>query len=205
MVALQLSLLALLFIIHDAVAAFGAQQGRVFVSTPVSDHPKKLVNDCMSPATHVLTPDMSVDETMVMLLCNELSGAPVVDSENKVIGIVSSFDFLQQEAFEGALLPMEGSAANVEKYVNAAKKICGRKIADVMSPNVATVFASAPMRHAAALMTEKRLHRLPVLDDKTQKLIGVLTSANVMQDLLNTARHLPAANDDDDIDATLAP
>jgi predicted transcriptional regulator len=181
-------------IIHEATAAFGAQSSRVFVSTPTSKFPKHKVSDRMSSPTNVLTPDMSLDDTMSMLLNNHLSGSPVVDKEFKVIGIITSFDFLQKEAFEGALLPMEGSRANVEKYVEAARKICGQRVFDVMTHDPATVRCDNSMREAALIMTEHRMHQLPVVDEDG-KLVGILTSSDVMRDLLHVVQMLPEAKD----------
>jgi CBS domain-containing protein len=195
MVIIFLDLLLLLFSIN-AAASFGVESGRVFVSTPVSNFPKRSVSDCMSPAQPFLTPNMSVEETMAMLLHSGLSGAPVVNEESQVIGIVTSFDFLQKEAFEGALLAIEGSAANVEMYVDAAKKICGQKVEDVMTRNPSTVTPCTPMREAAALMTTMKIHRLPVVDSEDSgRLVGVLTSADVMRDLQHIVRNLPESMD----------
>jgi CBS domain-containing protein len=183
--------------VENVDAAF-AGQGRVFVSTPVSNFPKRSVFECMSPIPkdHVLTPEMSVEDTMGVLLQNGLTGAPVVNQERLVVGMVSSFDFLQKEAFEGALLPMEGSAANVEKYVEAAKKICGQSVFDVMTPNPRTISPNRPMREAAAMMTAERLHHLPVVDDEG-RLVGVLTTADVMRDLHHIVRNLPESKEDE--------
>jgi CBS domain-containing protein len=183
----------------NIASAFEVQSSRVFVSTPVSNFPKKLVADCMSPSEPFVTPNMSVDETMAMLLHSGLSGAPVVNDDNQVIGIVTSFDFLQKEAFEGALLAIEGSAANIEMYVDAAKKICGQKVEDVMTRNPITVTPDTPMRNAAALMTEKKIHRIPVVDNNAnRRLVGVLTSADVMRDLQHIVRNLPKPKVDGD-------
>jgi hypothetical protein len=127
-----------LSIFHNEVDGFSAESGsrRVFVSTPVSRFPKRSVADCMTGLEDVtaLAPMMSTDEAMATLLVSGLSGAPVVDRDRKLVGVVSSFDFLQKEAFEGALLPMEGSRANVAKYVQAAQKICGQVVSDIMTP-----------------------------------------------------------------------
>jgi CBS domain-containing protein len=198
MVSLVLFLLVACIMTRHVASAFGVQTSRVFVSTPVSNFPKKLVADCMSSA-QPLTPDMSVDETMAMLLHSGLSGAPVVNDDHQVIGIVTSFDFLQKEAFEGALLAIEGSAANIEMYVDAAKKICGQKVEDVMTCNPITVTPETPMRDAAALMTEKKIHRIPVVDNNdNRRLVGVLTSADVMRDLQHIVRNLPKPKVDGD-------
>jgi CBS domain len=109
---------------------------RVFVSTPVSKFPRRLVGDCMTGLNDVtaIAPMTSTDEAMATLLVSGLSGAPVVDRHKKLVGVVSSFDFLQKEAFEGSLLPMEGSRANVARYVQAAQKICGQVVEDIMTP-----------------------------------------------------------------------
>lgn len=53
-----------------------------------------------SPAI-LLRPEMSVDEATAIILSNGFSGAPVVDSSQQLIGVVSAFDFLEMEAFEG--------------------------------------------------------------------------------------------------------
>lgn len=149
----------------------------------------------MDPLHHVLSPDMSVDETLEMFMRDALLAAPVTDKENKLVGIVSSFDFLQKEAFEGALLPMGGSQEQIERYVEAAKKICGRKVEDIMSKNPTTVTTKSYMRDAAAIMAEHRLHRLPVLDNEG-KLVGMLTTSHVMRDLMHVLDKLPAARDE---------
>ena len=86
------------------VASFGgvtSNRQRVFVSTPVSKHPKRSVGDCMTSPAILLRPEMSVDEATAIILSNGFSGAPVVDSSQQLIGVVSAFDFLEMEAFEG--------------------------------------------------------------------------------------------------------
>jgi CBS domain-containing protein len=135
-----------------------------------------------------------VDESMALLLSRGLSGAPVVDNTNdqRLVGMLTSFDFLQQEAFEGVLLPMEGSLEHVEMYVQAAQRICGQQVADVMTYNPEKITMDTPMRTAAALMTRKRLHRLPVVDTNSGgRLVGILSCSNVMKDLLHIVRTLP--------------
>ena len=183
-----------LALLVQTATSFSVNQNRVFVSTPVSQYPKRLVADCMTSPAHVLYPDNTVDEAIAALLSYGVSGAPVVQ-DGKIVGMVSSFDFLQKEAFEGALLPIEGSNEMVEIYVEAAKKICGQRVADIMSPNPVTVAPETSMRAAAELMTTEKLHRLPVVT-KGGELVGILTSTNVMQDMFHVVRSLSAAKDE---------
>eukprot|EP00545_Synedropsis_sp_CCMP1620_P015129 CAMPEP_0119015388 /NCGR_PEP_ID=MMETSP1176-20130426/10942_1 /TAXON_ID=265551 /ORGANISM="Synedropsis recta cf, Strain CCMP1620" /LENGTH=142 /DNA_ID=CAMNT_0006968679 /DNA_START=198 /DNA_END=626 /DNA_ORIENTATION=- len=138
---------------------------------------------------------MSVDEATTILLSNGFSGAPVVDDFQNLIAVVSSFDFLEMEAFEGAVLPMEGSVEQVEGYVGAAKRICAQLVADIMSPNPLSVSPDESMRTAAALMSSEKLHRLPVIDAHG-KVVGIITASDVMQDMLHLVRNLPEARND---------
>jgi CBS domain-containing protein len=87
----------------QSVASFSGVNNpqRVFLSTPVSKHPKNRVVDCMTSPPVLLSPAMSVNEATAILLSNGFSGAPVVDDSQRLIGVVSSFDFLEMEAFEG--------------------------------------------------------------------------------------------------------
>lgn len=112
-----------------------------------------------------LHPDTSVDEAIVTLMSWGVTGAPIVDenTSSKLLGVVSSYDFLQKEAFEGALLPMEGSSEHVQTYANAARRICGQSVRDIMTTNPRTVNPKDTMRVAAELMSNERLHHLPVV------------------------------------------
>ena len=191
---------ALLILSTTAVSSFsvgGNTASRVFVATPTTTLPKRKVADCMTsqPLT-ILKADDSVDNAMHLLLQRSVSGAPVVDDDNTLIGIVSSFDFLDKEAFEGAVLPMEGSRDQINKYVHAAQRICGQTVRDVMSPVVKTLTPDVPMRVAAEIMSQAKLHRLPVVDNDN-KVVGILSAADVMRDLLSIVQNLPPGKDDE--------
>ena len=178
---------------------------RVFVSTPSKPNARK-VSDCMSTILHTLSPTMSVDEGISQLLKYGYSGAPVVDEQTQeLIGMVSAFDFLQKEA-GGALLPMEGTIKDIEVYVDAAKRIVATTVNDLMTSNrIVTVSPTDTMRDAALLMQKERLHRLPVVDTTTGKLVGMLSSSDVMLDVLTKVQmalpersHSIARDDEDD-------
>lgn len=183
-------------VLHGSVSAFSSKQ-RVFVGTPTSTHPQRTVIDCMSVFTKVkLSPDQSADEAIAALLSNKVQAAPVLD-ENKLVGIVTSYDFLQREAFEGAVVPVDPSQGsdNVESYAAAARKICGRKVSDVMTSAPETVKRDTAMRDVAAKMARERLHTIPVVDEDGG-FLGMITTDDVMRDVLNVVRELPQGRND---------
>jgi len=175
-----------------SVDAFAKNNGqRVFVSTPVAT--RKLVSECMTPNPKTVTTSTTVDDAMAMLLGLGVNSLPVLDNNypgGKFVGIVQSADFLQKEAGGGSLLPMEGSPDQVEEYVEAAKRICSTTVGDVMTHNPTTIDPNESMRTAATIMAQQRLNQLAVIDD-TFSLVGILTTADIMRDLLHVAQTLP--------------
>ena len=192
-----------------------ANSYRVFVSTPTSKFPKRTVGDCCQRTFLTLSSSTPVDEAMSMFLSLRVQGAPVVDAgegnghKPTLVGMVSQFDFLTKEAFEGALLPLEqgGTRENLERYVSAAKKICGTVVSDVMTTsNLITITPETTMQDAAELMKRHKFHQLPVVESKTSKVVvGLLSSEDVMRDLLHVIKYLPAGKDDIDEEDNMSP
>ena len=170
---------------------------RVFVGTPALET-ARLVADCMVQTPKTLLMHESVDEAISKLLNYGYSGAPVVDDDGNLVGVVSAFDFLQKEA-GGSLLPMEGSSEKIEAFADAAQKIVATSVHELMTVDPITISPSASMREAAMIMTQERLNRLPVVD-REGKLIGILSTADVMKDVLGTVkRALPEQSSSSDL------
>jgi Predicted signal-transduction protein containing cAMP-binding and CBS domains len=64
-----------------------------------------------------------------------------------------------------------------------------------MTPDPVTMPPGESMRNAAVLMSQKNLHRLPIVDNG--KLVGMLTSSDVMIDMVRVVNSLPSAAEDD--------
>lgn len=193
---------SILLIRPSTTTAFSSNSSkRLFIGTPANKS-RRLISDCMTPIHDLvtLTEYSTVNEAVHLLLKLGVSGAPVVrNSTGELVGVVSSFDFLQQEAGEGTLLPpIEGGSDNkdtVESYLSAARKICAKRVGDLMTTNLRTMECTESMRNAAALMTQEKLHRLPIVDEDG-KLVGMLTSSDVMIDMVHVIKNLPPAAED---------
>jgi CBS domain-containing protein len=169
---------------------------RVFVGTPAKTDPC-LVKDWMTSNPVTLKTTDTVDEAIQNLLNLGFNGAPVVDSHDQLVGVISAFDFLQKED-GGALLPMQGSKDEMTAVVMTARKICATTVGDLMTPLVRSISPEMSMREAAALMTKEKWHRLCVVNEEGT-LIGILATSDVMKDVLKTVRQaLPesAANEE---------
>jgi CBS domain-containing protein len=132
------------------------------------------VRDVMS--THVIAVRQGAPykEMAAMLHERRVSAFPVIDDDNKVIGVVSEADLLTKEALEGTVpRTLLSRQERVRKQTNALTA------ADLMTRPPVTIGADEPVTHAARLMFDQRVKRLPVTSDDGT-LIGLVSRSDVL-------------------------
>jgi CBS-domain-containing membrane protein len=133
------------------------------------------VRDVMS--THVIAVRQGAPykEMAAMLHEQRVSAFPVIDEDNKVIGVVSEADLLTKEALEGTVPRTLQSLTrqSVRTRVNAVTA------ADLMTKPAVTIGPGESVTHAARLMFDRRVKRLPVTSDDGT-LIGIVTRSDVL-------------------------
>jgi len=146
---------------------------------------KTLVSDYMAKNVVALKATSSLNEAAEQLVKKKIRGAPVVDETGKLVGVLSQFDFLYKAA--GRKSPGQSYGARSERYApNQARrdKIGAQTVGDAMSKNPLTVTPDTIMQDAAALLLEKKIGRLIVVDDE-QQLVGLLSCTDVMELVLS--------------------
>lgn len=147
--------------------------------------------------TNVITvgPDTSVQEVAKTLSERSISGVPVVDAANRVVGIVSEGDLLHrvetgterrvQRRRRSWWLDTIGSDEELARdYV----KSHGRTARDVMTRDVITVSETTQLGEIANLLETKKIKRVPVVRDGT--LVGIVSRANLVRALAAAGGHL---------------
>lgn len=154
------------------------------------------VKDVMSRAVLTVAPETPVAEVAAMLSDHHVSGAPVVDTDGALLGVVTESDLAHRLAAKVAPAPSWlralFSAAPQEALDYA--KTRGRTARDIMTTPVATVTEAATCEEAARLLEEKAVRRLPVLRDG--RLVGVVSRADLLRALLTPEAPGPATADD---------
>ena len=133
------------------------------------------VRDVMS--THVIAAHASATykELAAMLHYQRVSAFPVVDEDNKVIGIVSETDLLAKVALEGTVPEtLQGMSRQPER-----SRVSGLTAAELMTRPAVTIGPDALVSHAARLMYNKRVKRLPVVSDDGT-LLGIVSRSDVL-------------------------
>ena len=133
------------------------------------------VKDVMSTHVIAVRQGAGYKEMAAMLRDQRVSAFPVIDSDNKVIGVVSETDLLVKEALEGTVPRTLQSLTRqrVRSQVN------GLTAADLMTKPPVTIGPDKPVTDAARLMFNQRVKRLPVISDDGT-LIGIVTRSDVL-------------------------
>ncbi|SFE27528.1 CBS domain-containing protein [Streptomyces mirabilis] len=114
---------------------------------------------------------------------HRISGLPVVDEDDRVVGVVSETDLMAHQA--EAPDPYEPKkrfrfAALTRSARQRAAKATARIAGQLMTEPPVTVHADDTIVEAARTMAQHRVERLPVLDGE-QRLVGIVTRRDVLQ------------------------
>ena len=144
-----------------------------------------------------VAPETTIEEIARLLLQHHISGAPVVDDDHKLVGMVSEGDLTRQLGTEERrpswwLRLFESSDEERAKYVRTH----GRHAHDIMTKTVATVGEDTPIFEIAELLEERRIKRVPVVTDG--KVVGIISRSNLLQGLA-TLRPGPEERPDDTV------
>ncbi len=134
------------------------------------------VRDLMTTDPLTVSADTLLKEAARTMVRNKVSGLPVI-GDGALIGIVTEGDFLRQEAnrdqpYRFSLLDALFGEGQVDP---PAVEI----VAEVMTENVITIRPEATIGEAARVMANKRVKRLPVIDEDGA-LIGIISRADVV-------------------------
>ena len=136
------------------------------------------VKDVMTTRVVSLGTDASFREMAAALREHRVSAFPVVDADEKVIGVVSEADMLTKEALGSEPQGMPGMITGLLRHSEHAK---ARAITagDLMSSPAVTVTPDDTLEHAAKLMYTRKVKRLPVVD-RDAHLAGIISRADVL-------------------------
>ena len=154
--------------------------------------------DVMTSEVITVDEDASVQAVAKLLAERGISAVPVVDRENRVIGMVSEGDLLHRaetgtERRRSWWLEMVSST---DKLAGEYIKSHSGKVKDVMTRDVLSVTEETPVADIAGLLEINRIKRVPVLRDR--KLAGIVSRANLVRALAMTINEAADGAEADD-------
>lgn len=150
----------------------------------------KTVADVMTPNPVTVTPQTSLQEAIQLLAEHRISGLPVVDDAGNLVGVISETDLMWRETgvetppyimFLDSVIYLQ----NPTRYEKEIHKALGQTVGEVMTDKPISILPDQSLREAAHLMHEKNIRRLPVVDEKEGKVIGIVTRGDIIRTMAN--------------------
>lgn len=145
--------------------------------------------EIMNPNVLCVTEDRSVRELAAFLSENQITGAPVVDAEGKLVGMVSVTDVAENDAerpdVAGDWSDPARSVRGWEDRMNAEDlrplhmESDDLTVRDIMTPTIYTVPEDTPVAAVARTMVAGRIHRLLVT--RGGRVSGIVTSLDLLK------------------------
>jgi len=133
------------------------------------------VRDVMTTSVIAVRRDTPFKEMAVILGSSRVSGFPVIDQAGKVIGVVSETDMLIKEIDRASHPELFAGLRRSRDMVKAA----GVTAAELMTSPPVTIGPDEPVQHAAFLMYDRAVERLPVVDEAGH-LVGIVSQVDVL-------------------------
>jgi CBS domain-containing protein len=161
------------------------------------------VRDLMTPEVVTVHPTTPIKDVARSLVDHRISGMPVVDDDGRIVGVVSEGDLIVKEQGKDAAERRPLARIFGDSPATRAQLAKGLALTagDAMTAPAVTVSADALVGEAAAIMTRKRINRLPVVDG--DKLVGVVSRADIVRAFVRTDEQLAGAIRDDVLYRTL--
>lgn len=145
------------------------------------------VKEIMKTDVITVSPESEITQATKILLENHINGLPVVDKNEKLVGIICQSDIIAQQkklpipsffSFLDGFISLS-SMKNLEKEV---KKISAVTVSQAMTPNPVTVRPDTLIEVVAALMVDNNYHTIPVVEEG--KLVGIVGKEDVLRTLI---------------------
>ncbi len=130
------------------------------------DKPLLKVSDYMKTSLKVFHPDQTLNEVIETLLANRISGGPVVNEKNELLGIISEGDCLKQ--------------ITQSRYYNMPET--EKKVKDYMTTNVKTIDGNMNIFDAIKMFLNEKKRRFPIVEDG--KLVGQISQKDMLKAVL---------------------
>lgn len=153
--------------------------------------------DIMTSPVVTIEAGAPIAKAVELMLQNHISGLPVVDAQNEVVGMVTEGDFLRRTETgtevrrQRWLEFLRGPGRGATEYVRTHARL----VEEVMTPRVVSVTEATSVADVVGLMEKRRIKRVPVV--RHGKIVGIISRANLLRALAGVIAEVPPTAESD--------
>lgn len=145
-----------------------------------------LAKDIMTPEVTTIDTQTTVEEAARLMVKQNVSCLPVINSLQELVGIVTHTDFVAKKKFlplAENLYTLLGSVVNPYSIEEAAHKLGAKQIVEVMTTPVVTIEENDEFGEVVKKMVTMKVNRLPVM--KSGHIVGIITRHDLLKAMVN--------------------
>jgi len=141
--------------------------------------------DIMTVDVVTVKPETTVEELARLLIEHKISGVPVVDGDDQLVGVVTENDLIKKNArlhiptiirlFDAYFL------LNSDKVEDEIKKMVAGTVDEICNKDIVSLTEETTLEEIATIMSEKKIHLLPVLRDG--QVVGIVGKADIVKSM----------------------
>ncbi|MEW5959151.1 MAG: CBS domain-containing protein [Chloroflexota bacterium] len=150
----------------------------------IPDSARKRVGDIMTTAVVKVRPDTRVDQIARLMADHDISGLPVVDDNDRVLGVVTELDMIVRNTrfkvpnfimILDSIIYLE----TPQHFRERLEHMLGVTAKEIMSKPAVTITPEATIEELARLMVERRMNPIPVVAD--ERLVGIISRFDIIR------------------------
>ncbi|MGW8272114.1 MAG: CBS domain-containing protein [Thermodesulfovibrionales bacterium] len=147
--------------------------------------------DIMREDVLTVSPNTTVEEIGRLFIEKGVSGAPVVDEEGMLLGIVTENDLIAQNSkfhiptilrIFDAFIPLESST----KMEREIRRMAATTAGEICTRDVVTIDEETSLTEIATIMSERKIHLLPVMRGK--RIVGIVGKREIIRGASHSRR-----------------
>jgi CBS domain-containing protein len=143
--------------------------------------------DIMTTDVITVKKETTIRELAELFTTRRIGSIPVVDNDGNLIGIVSESDLIEQD--KNFHIPTVISLfdwiiylESEKKFEKELKRMTAQTVGDIYTEEVETVFPDTPVNDIADIMSNRKIHSLPVVEGK--KIVGIVSRIDLIRTMI---------------------
>ncbi len=154
------------------------------MSQVLPDSAKRRVDKIMTTEVIKIGADTKVSEIAMLMSEYDISGVPVVDDNDHVLGIVTELDMIVRNTrFKLPnfimILDIMLYLETPHHYQERLEHVLGTTAKEIMSHPVVTIAPNATIEELAELMVQRKMNPIPVVED--ERLVGIVSRSDIIR------------------------
>ncbi len=159
------------------------------MSMTIPDAAKKKIGDIMTKEVIKVHPDTPVSKIAQLMANHAISGLPVVDDDDQVLGVITEMDMIVRNTrfkIPNFIMILDSIIylETPQHFQNRLENMLGVTAKEIMSKPAATISPKATIEELSELMTERRMNPIPVV--KNKRLVGIISRADIIRLMAET-------------------